>query len=197
MLEVRELKKSFGEQKIFNGFTKKFEPGKIYAVTGESGCGKTTLIRMIAGLEKKDYGRSILNGKNVTKASKDVFLMHQKPVNFEWKSAISNVLISLDDPTYEDFVRAKEILTELNLEEHVEKFPYQLSGGQQQRVALARALFLNPDVLLLDEPTSALDTKTTELVIKKIKEFKEKKKIVIMVTHNEDVASIADEIIKL
>lgn len=197
MLEIRELKKSFGKQKIFDGFTKTFLPGKIYAVTGESGCGKTTLIRMIAGLEKKDYGRSILNGKNVTKASKDVFLMHQKPVNFEWKSAIANVLISLDDPDYKDFVRAKEILTELNLEEHAEKFPYQLSGGQQQRVALARALFLNPDVLLLDEPTSALDTKTTELVIKKIKEFKENEKIVIMVTHNEDVASIADEIIKL
>lgn len=197
MLEIRELKKSFGDQKIFDGFTKTFLPGKIYAVTGESGCGKTTLIRMIAGLEKKDYGRSILNGKNVTKASKDVFLMHQKPVNFEWKSAIANILISLDDPNYEDFVRAKEILTELNLEEHAEKFPYQLSGGQQQRVALARALFLNPDVLLLDEPTSALDTKTTELVIKKIKEFKENKKIVIMVTHNEDVASIADEIVKL
>lgn len=197
MLEIRELKKSFGEQKIFDGFTKTFLPGKIYAVTGESGCGKTTLIRMIAGLEKKDYGRSILNGKNVTKASKDVFLMHQKPVNFEWKSAIANVLISLDVPNYEDFVRAKEILAELNLEEHAEKFPYQLSGGQQQRVALARALFLNPDVLLLDEPTSALDSKTTELVIKKIKEFKENEKIVIMVTHNENVASIADEIIKL
>lgn len=197
MLEIRELKKSFGKQKILDGFTKIFLPGKIYAITGESGCGKTTLIRMIAGLEKKDYGRSILNGKNVTKANKDVFLMHQKPVNFEWKSAIANVLISLDNPDYKDFVRAKEILTELNLEEHAEKFPYQLSRGQQQRVALAKALFLNPEVLLLDEPTSALDSKTTELVIKKIKEFKENEKIVIMVTRNEDVASIADEIVKL
>lgn len=194
MFRVERLGKSFGKQIIIKDFTKAFEPGKIYAIVGESGKGKTTLIRMMAGLDKTTEGHVYLDEKKLKRPTRDVFLLDQQIINFDWKSARANVLAYKEDPDATDKEQAETILRSLGLtEQEFEKFPYELSGGQNQRVALGRMLFTSPKVLLLDEPTSALDRESTSLVLNILTKLKQQQVTIIMVTHSEQAANFADE----
>lgn len=194
MFRVEKLGKSFGKQTVIKNFTKTFEPGKIYAIVGESGKGKTTLIRMMAGLDKTTTGHVFLDEKQMKRPNKDIFLLDQQIINFDWKSARANVLAYKEEPDATDKEKAEEILISLGLtEQEFDKFPYELSGGQNQRVALGRMLFTNPKVLLLDEPTSALDKESTALVLNTLTKLKKQQVTIIMVTHSEQAANFADE----
>ena len=203
MIEIKNLKTGYARDKpLMKNFNYNFE-NKIYGILGTSGCGKTTLLRTIAGLMKPLEGQVLIDGQVVTKASKNnVYMMHQNYTSFDWLTCLDNVLIAKEIKNKineDDVVRATRMLHLVGLSEHQHKYPKQLSGGQRQRLALARTLFMNPEVVLMDEPLSALDNKTRiQMQNLIIKQHKEIKNTIIMVTHSKEEAErMCDVIIEL
>ena len=193
MIELKNLYTGYSKDcPLLKDFNYIFD-SKIYGILGQSGCGKTTLLRTIAGLIKPLSGQVIVDEKVVTKASKNnIYMMHQNYTSFDWLKCLDNVLIAKKvkgKVNKEDVEKAKEMIALVGLEGNEEKYPKQLSGGMRQRLALARTLFINPDIILMDEPLSALDVMTREsmqdLIIKK---HKETNNTIIMITHSKDEA---------
>ena len=170
MLEIKDIYKSFGEKKVLEGVSFKLEGSGLYAVTGKSGCGKTTLFGIILGLIPHDKGE-LVNGFEKTRA------MFQEDRLLEHKTPVENLTFIGADKE-----RAEALLKSLGLERELTLPCRELSGGQKRRTALARALVSEPDLLLLDEPTNALDDATKALVISHIEEYA-KKHCVLMITH--------------
>ena len=203
MIELRNVNIGYSRDKpLLKNFNYTFEP-KIYGLLGHSGCGKTTLLRTIAGLIKPLAGEIIVDGKKVTKASTNkVYMMHQNYTSFDWLTCLDNILIAKQvkgQVTEEDIVQAKEMLNLVGLAGNEEKYPKQLSGGMRQRLALARTLFMNPDIILMDEPLSALDMETRiqmqDLILK---EQKENNSTIIMITQSrKEAEKMCDVIIEL
>ena len=166
---------------------------KIYGILGESGCGKTTFLRTVAGLMKPIEGSIKVDGKELQKASKnDIYMMHQNYTCFDWMNCSENILIAkrikrkINDS---DYAKAENMLKKVGLLEHKNKFPQQLSGGQRQRLSLARTLFIEPQIVLMDEPLSALDEKTRSDMQQLIIEMhKRTNNTIIMVTHSKEEA---------
>lgn len=203
MIEVKNLYTGYSRDKpLLKGFNYTFDT-KVYGVLGQSGCGKTTLLRTIAGLMKPLSGVVVINGEVVTKASKNnVYMMHQNYTSFDWLRCLDNVLIAKKVKgrvNGEDINRAKQILSLVGLEGNEDKFPKQLSGGMRQRLALARTLFMSPEIILMDEPLSALDVNTREIMQDLIiQKHKETNNTIIMVTHSrEEAKKMCDVIIEL
>lgn len=194
LIELVNITIAYGKKQILEKFNYKFEKGKSYVILGRSGCGKSSLLKLIAGLLKQTKGVTIRENGYKT------YLLHQNYVNYPWLSVLENTLLPVKinrRVTEQDKEQAKKVLEYLGLQEH-QKMIYELSGGQQQRLALARLLMANPDIILLDEPTSALDEETTLVVENILKELRVKGKTLITVTHNKAVAErLADEIINL
>lgn len=203
MIEVRHLHTGYSRDKpLLKDFSYNFEP-KIYGILGQSGCGKTTLLRTIAGLMKPLSGQVVVDGELVTKASKNnIYMMHQNYTSFDWLKCLDNILITKKikgSVEKSDVERAEEIMKLVCLYGNEDKYPKQLSGGMRQRLALARTLFMNPDIILMDEPLSALDITTRtamqDLIIQK---HKETNNTIIMVTHSKEEANkMCDVIINL
>lgn len=203
MIEIKNLSIGYSRDKpLLKDFNYIFD-SKIYGILGQSGCGKTTLLRTITGLMKPLSGEVIIDGILVTRASKNnVYMMHQNYTSFDWLKCIDNILIAKKvkgEVTAEDIERAKQMLSLVGLEGNENKFPKQLSGGMRQRLALARTLFMNPEIILMDEPLSALDVDTRknmqDLILQK---HKKTNNTIIMVTHSEEEANkMCDMIIKL
>ena len=202
MIKIDNLTTGYSKDKpLLKDFNYIFD-SKIYGILGQSGCGKTTLLRTIAGLMKPLSGEVAIDGKLVTKASKNnVYMMHQNYTSFDWLKCLDNILIAKKvkgEVTEEDIERARQMLSLVGLEGNENKFPKQLSGGMRQRLALARTLYMNPDIILMDEPLSALDVDTRkdmqDLILQK---HKETNNTIIMVTHSEAEANkMCDVIIK-
>lgn len=194
LIELVNITIAYGKKQILEKFNYKFEKGKSYVILGRSGCGKSSLLKLIAGLLKQTKGVTIRENGYKT------YLLHQNYVNYPWLSVLENTLLPVKinrRVTEQDKEQAKKVLEYLGLQEH-QKMIYELSGGQQQRLALARLLMANPDIILLDEPTSALDEETTLVVENILKELRIKGETLITVTHNKAVAErLADEIINL
>ena len=175
---------------------------KIYGILGESGCGKTTLLRTIAGLTNPLQGEVIINGVKNNKPNKSgIYMLHQNYTSFDWMTCLDNVLISKKVKgrvTEKDKENALKMLELVKLNEHVHKYPRQLSGGMRQRLALARTLFMQPQIILMDEPLSALDGVTRAEMQKLIMRMhKSINNTIIMVTHStEEAEKMCDEIIK-
>ena len=191
-LQIRDFSMAFGENILFSNFDYDFAPG-IYAFSGPSGVGKSTLMRIIAGLENRYTGDIILNGEKMTSYSPEIHMVHQHYTSFPWLSVLKNALMVYKghqiEPTAEDIEEAKQVLKELGLEEHLEKLPSQISGGQDQRLSLA-SVFINKwsKVILYDEPTSALDNNNDMIVVEMIKKHQKKYgTIEIIITHEEHV----------
>ena len=167
MLEIKDLKKSFGKKKVLNGINLKVEKGDIIGIIGPSGCGKSTLLRCINLLEKPDSGQIIFEGDDLTdnksfhETRRKIGMVFQQFNLFEHKSVIDNIVyapVKLKILSKKDAIkRAKELLHEIDLSELESRYPSELSGGQKQRVAIVRTMIMNPDIILFDEPTSALD----------------------------------------
>lgn len=181
MLEIKNLNKAFGQKVIFSDFSYQFSDLGLYVIKGNSGIGKTTLLRIISQIDKK-YSGSIIGGgvKNVSFAFQEYRL-------FPNLTALENVTeVAFKKASQEDVFDAKNMLLELGFSEsELSMFPDELSGGMKQRVSIARAILKNAPILLLDEPTKELDEALREKVISLI-ERESKKRLVIMVTHNED-----------
>ena len=137
--------------------------GEFHCLVGRSGCGKTTLLKLAAGLLRPDAGSIKLQGRQLLAPGPQLGFVFQSPTLLEWHRVIDNVLLPVSlqhTPTAQEIARAEQLLALLGLSAHARHYPRQLSGGQQSRVALARALILEPALLLLDEPFAALDAIT-------------------------------------
>lgn len=204
MLELNEIRKSYvtgaAEVEALKGIDLKFRNCEFVSVLGQSGCGKTTLLNIIGGLDQYTSGDLKINGKS-TKYFKDrdwdayrnnsIGFVFQSYNLIPHQSVLSNVELALTlsgVSKAERRKRAMEALDKVGLKEHVHKKPNQMSGGQMQRVAIARAIVNDPDILLADEPTGALDTETSIQVMDILKEIA-KDRLIIMVTHNPDLAN--------
>ncbi len=167
-LELRNLARSYAGRPAVRDVSLNVERGTLVALLGASGCGKTTTLRMVAGLEAPDAGRIVVDGRDVTSLAphrRRMGVVFQSYALFPHMDAAGNVAFGIQmhgAPRAARATRVAEMLALVGLSEHAGKKPRQMSGGQQQRVALARALAIEPDVLLLDEPLSALDAKLRE-----------------------------------
>lgn len=213
MLELKNIKKVYntGDEKLeaLKGIELKFRESEFVSILGQSGCGKTTLLNIIGGLDRYSSGDLVINGKS-TKDFKDrdwdayrnysVGFIFQSYNLIGHQTILSNVELALTISGVSKKERRKKAikaLEDVGLKEHMHKKPNQLSGGQMQRVAIARALVNDPDIILADEPTGALDTKTSVQVMEILKEIS-KNKLIIMVTHNPELAqNYSSRIIKI
>jgi len=173
---------------------------EFVCILGSSGCGKTTLLRMIAGLDLAESGSVVLDGEEIKGPNPKVGMVFQEYSLFPWRTVIDNIAFGLEMrgmPKEERHRVAEEYLELVNLSQFRDSFPSELSGGMRQRVAVARALALDPVVLLMDEPFGALDAQTrNKLQIELLEIWEKTKKTVVFITHSVDEAVfLADRII--
>src|SRR5450631_1380904 len=197
------LRRSYGTIHALDGLTLDIAPGEFVALLGPSGCGRTTALRVLAGLEDADSGRVEVGGKDITSvptSARDMGMVFQAYSLFPHMTARQNVEFGLRlrrIPAARRRARASEMLDLVELTDHADRYAHQLSGGQQQRVALARALAIEPQVLLLDEPLSALDAKIRIILRAEIRAIQRKLGITtVYVTHDQEEAlSLSDRIV--
>ncbi len=203
ILELDGVKKHFKDVDVLEGIDLKVERGEFITLLGASGCGKTTTLRIIAGLESPDEGRVFLAGKDVTDLApnqRDVNTVFQNYALFPHMSVADNIGYGLKlkkVPKQEIRERVKEMLSLVQLAGFEKRKPSQLSGGQRQRVAIARALVNNPRVLLLDEPLGALDLQLRRAMQLELKKLQKKLGITfIYITHDQEEAiNMSDRIV--
>ena len=206
MLELKNISKKFKDRQILSDFNLTIEENKILAIVGPSGGGKTTLLRMLAGLEKIDSGEIIYNGESlpIDELEKRNLLgfVFQDFQLFPHLTVLENLVLSpintMNMSRSDAEKKAITLLNKLGLEKQVNNYPISLSGGQKQRVALARAMMIEPKIIGYDEPTSALDPELRLEVEKLILQNRELGITQIVVTHDLQFAeNIADSILKV
>ena len=206
MLELKNISKKFKDRQILSDFNLTVEENKILAIVGPSGGGKTTLLRMLAGLEKIDSGEIIYNGESLPIDELEkrnlVGFVFQDFQLFPHLTVLENLVLSpiktMNMVKNDAEKKATELLEKLGLEKQINNYPISLSGGQKQRVALARAMMINPKIIGYDEPTSALDPELRLEVEKWILKNRELGITQIVVTHDLQFAeNIADSILKV
>ena len=214
MLKINNVKKKFGSTEVLKGVNLEIEQGEILVVVGNSGGGKTTLLRCVNALEHCDDGDIEINGKilckdgkyvdkkNLKEIRKDIGLVFQNFNLFPHMTVLENLIEApqiVFGWTKEDAIKkAEETLGFLNLLEKKDNYPFELSGGQKQRVAIGRALVLEPKIMCFDEPTSALDPGLTGEVANLIKSLSVKGMSMMIITHDMDFAkNVADRIVSM
>ena len=192
LLEIKNLKKSFGENVVLKDISLNVEKGEVLAIIGPSGSGKSTLLRCITDLETEDSGEIKFDGT--------FGLVFQNFNLFPHHSVMKNITnaplrVQKRDKS-EVFNHARDLLKKMGLEDKEDAYPCELSGGQQQRVSIARALAMNPDILFFDEPTSALDPELTGEILTVIRDLAAEHMTMVIVTHEMAFArNVADNII--
>ena len=206
MLELKNISKKFKDRQILSDFNLTVEENKILAIVGPSGGGKTTLLRMLAGLEKIDSGEIIYNGESLPidelEKRKLLGFVFQDFQLFPHLTVLENLVLSpiktMNMAKNDAENKAIKLLEKLGLEKQINNYPISLSGGQKQRVALARAMMIEPKIIGYDEPTSALDPELRLEVEKLILKNRELGITQIVVTHDLQFAeNIADSILKV
>ena len=214
VLEIKDIKKSFGKTEVLKGISFSLNKGEVLSIIGSSGSGKTTLLRCLNFLEFADSGtisvngETIFDGKSAKKLNDSEIrknrlhfgLVFQSFNLFPQYSVLKNVMLAptlLKRGTPEEIeTKAHALIDRVGLTEKIANYPCELSGGQQQRVAIARALALEPDILCFDEPTSALDPELTGEVLKVIKGLKNTDSTMIVVTHEMEFAkNVSDKVL--
>ncbi len=201
-VELDGLVRVFGQTRALDGFSLTIDRGEFVALLGPSGCGKTTELRVLAGFERLDSGRVVVNGQDLSRVSaqnRDMGMVFQSYSLFPNMNALNNVAYGLrmrKQRARQRRKKAGELLELVGLADQASKYPHQMSGGQQQRVALARALAIEPRVLLLDEPLSALDAKVRAELRDQIRSLQQRLAITtVFVTHDQEEAlSMADRV---
>lgn len=215
MLEARDIRKSFGDTEVLKGISFTLDKAQVLSVIGPSGSGKSTLLRIVTQLEKADGGSLVIDGiplfndtpsgclynkENMKAASRKTGLVFQNFNLFPHFSVLRNITEAqravLKRSREESEAKAFALLKKMGLEDKAGSYPYQLSGGQAQRVSIARALAMDPEILFFDEPTSALDPELTRDILSVIRELKEDKMTMVVVTHEMSFAKgISDKVI--
>lgn len=204
LLKADKISKKYGEQVIFSNLSFTVNSGETFAIIGYSGCGKTTLLRIVGGFEQPDCGSISIKGKKISCPSKDALMVFQDFSQlFPWRTLIDNIVwammaTGIEENKTEALKIAKTYLTDMKIgsADH-RKYPFQCSGGMKQRAALARALSLRPKVLLMDEPFASLDYLTRRRMQNITKEAVDRYKLtVVWVTHSiSEVLYMADKIL--
>ncbi|MBR4145471.1 MAG: ABC transporter ATP-binding protein [Lachnospiraceae bacterium] len=195
---------------VLNNINLQFEKGKFVAVLGESGCGKTTLLNIISGIDRPSGGKIMFNELELsTMSQKELTRWRGKNIGIVFQffqliptlTVLENVMLPMEfNHVYDKETRRKkalELLEKVNIAECGDKMPQSISGGEQQRTAIARALALDPDFIIADEPTGNLDSKNAEIIISLFRKLVKEGKTVIMVTHSEELAGYTDKIIRM
>ena len=188
MIEVSSVKVSYGKEEALEDFSICIDRNTTCAIIGESGCGKTTLLYILAGIIRPDSGKITILGQELQGIRKGTSLILQDYGLLPWKNVWDNIAFTLKARGIRKNdinTKVTSILEKLGIEEYAKRFPGELSGGQRQRVAIGRALVLEPDLLLMDEASSALDVMTSERLQNLImKIYKEQRITLVMVTHD-------------
>ncbi|MGM3307127.1 ATP-binding cassette domain-containing protein [Anabaena sp. WFMT] len=201
-LNLKGLKKSFGNKTVLQGIDLEIQPGEFVAIVGRSGCGKSTMLRLVAGLDAPSDGNVLLNGKyNEQRINPTIRMMFQDARLLPWQRVLTNVELGLLGSNSKVYAKqtALQVLREVGLEDRALEWPSVLSGGQRQRVALARALASKPSLLLLDEPLGALDA-LTRIEMQQLLErlWQEQGFTALLITHDvEEAVVLADRVILL
>ncbi|MET0391737.1 MAG: ATP-binding cassette domain-containing protein [Chitinophagaceae bacterium] len=209
MIEVKNVKKSFGEKVVIHDVSAVMKAGQCNLIIGSSGSGKTVLMKCMVGLFTPDTGEILYNGQNFTAMNpeqkteirKEIGMLFQGSALFDSLTVEKNVMFPLDmftnDSHSQKLKRVNEVLARVNLVDANKKFPSELSGGMKKRVALARAVVLNPKYLFCDEPNSGLDPQTSLVIDRLIKELTEEYNITTVInTHDmNSVMEIGDYIL--
>lgn len=213
ILSTLHLKKYYGKDpqttvKALDDISLTVEKGEFVAIVGTSGSGKSTLLHMLGGLDRPTEGKVTVDGNELFAMSDEkLTIFRRRSVGFVFQSynlvpilsVLENITLPIEldggriDRTYLD-----EVIQALGLQSKIHSLPSNLSGGQQQRVAIARALATKPSIILADEPTGNLDSKTSQEVLILLKQMSEKfNQTIVMITHNESIAQMADRIIRI
>ena len=210
IIEIRNLKKYYdnGQTKALNGLNLTIKKGEFVSIIGSSGSGKSTLLNMIGTLDKPDDGTIIVDGVDVVNTKQNLSKFRCDEIGFIFQlhnlipnlSVLENVEIPLlsksNRISKKDEEKAIRLLEDVGLKDKLHQNPTKMSGGQRQRVAIARALVNNPRIILADDRTGALDTKTSQKIMKLLKELHTEHNVtLIVVTHDPTVASQADRIV--
>ncbi|MGH2325237.1 amino acid ABC transporter ATP-binding protein [Leuconostoc lactis] len=201
MLEIKQLTKTYTTNTIFKALDLSVADGEVLSIVGPSGIGKTTLIKILAGLETADAGEVRLNGEQLaidgTRADAKVGLIFQDFNLFPNYTVIENIMLAPINVNRlsRDAAKAKAtaLLTTLGMADKAALYPYQLSGGQKQRVAIARALAMDPKILAYDEPTSGLDEASTKQVAEVVKTLKAQGVTQLIITHDQPFAEMVSD----
>jgi putative ABC transport system ATP-binding protein len=210
LLSGMELSKKYGDLEVVKEVSLAVREGEFVCLVGKSGCGKTTLLSLLSGLEKPTKGKVTLDGKEITASSEDeLALFRRDNVGFIFQSfnliptlsAWENValpLFPLRMTNEERRKRATNLLDKMELEHRIEHLPSALSGGEKQRVAIARALINNPKIIFADEPTGNLDSSTGEAIMGILNKLHRDEGVaILMVTHEDDLAKTANRLIRM
>lgn len=207
IIEVQDLKKSFGGAEVLKGINCSVDERQVICVIGPSGSGKSTFLRCLNKLEKADKGRIMIDGNEITSPTtkitevrKEIGMVFQQFNLFPQMTVLENIMLAplkVRKSSREDAgKKAEELLKKVGLESKADSYPGQLSGGQQQRVAIARALAMEPRIMLFDEPTSALDPEMVGEVLGVMKQLAMDGMTMVVVTHEMGFArEIADRIL--
>lgn len=209
LIEVKNVSKEYqtGNQivKAANNLNFTIDKGELVVILGPSGSGKSTLLNLLGGLDKATNGEIIIDGENITAFSdKKLTRYRAKEIGFifQFYNLIPNLTacenIEILNDIVDENIDGKEVLSQVGLSQHVNKFPSELSGGEQQRVSIARAIAKKPKMLLCDEPTGALDSHTGKIIIELLINLCESENTtVIIVTHNSEFAKVANKVIHI
>ena len=207
-VKLENVSKIYGSKEVkiiaVDEISFRIKKGEFVVVVGPSGAGKTTVLNILGGMDKATSGNVWIDGKNIAKyTDRQLTGYRRKDIGFVFQfynlvpnlTALENVELALQ--ICKDPLDARTVLEEVGLKERLTNFPAQLSGGEQQRVSIARALAKNPKLLLCDEPTGALDGETAGEIMGLLKSLKQQGKTIIVVTHDEKVASYCDYVIQI
>ena len=212
ILETKSLRKTYGsgeaEVRALDGVDLTVEKGEFVAVVGTSGSGKSTLLHMLGGLDRPTSGSVAVDGKDLFSLKDEALtIFRRRKIGFVFQnynlvpvlSVYENIVLPIQlDGRKPDDGYVDQIIETLGLEKKLQNLPNNLSGGQQQRVAIARALAAKPAIILADEPTGNLDSKTSQDVMGLLKVTSQKfTQTIVMITHNEEIAQMADRVIRI
>lgn len=212
ILETKNLVKIYGEGdnqvRALDGVSVNIEDSEFVAIIGSSGSGKSTLLNMLGGLDRPSEGKVLVDGKDIFAMNdEELTVFRRRNIGFVFQNynlvpilnAYENIVLPIElDGTQIDKEYIAKIVETLGLSEKLDAMPSQLSGGQQQRVAIARALAAKPTIILADEPTGNLDSKTSLDVIALLKSSSKRfEQTIVMITHNEEIALMADRMIRI
>ena len=202
MIIAKDIKKKYNDQEVLRGIDLKIDKNEFVVILGASGSGKSTLLNILSGLEKSDLGEVVYDNESISDYSeKQLTKFRKDKIGFVFQQyyLLNNLTVEQNVKVGANLADNKEyvdIIKDLGLEDKLSKYPNELSGGEQQRVSIARALAKKPTVLFLDEPTGALDEETGRKILEYLLKLKDKSYFtMIMVTHNENIAQLANKII--
>ena len=210
MIEVKNIRKSFGDLEVLKGVNLSVEKGEIVAIVGKSGAGKTTLLQIIGTLDRPTSGQVLIDGQDVfVMNDKQLAAFRNKNIGFIFQfhqllpefTALENVMIPAMIAGEKRSLmeqRAKSLLCELGLADRLDHKPKELSGGEKQRVAAARAMMMSPDIILADEPSGSLDESNKKELHRLLREMREKfNQTILIVTHDKESAAISDRVLEI